>query len=67
MKAILTASIFAFSVSAAAACGMQKSVQAETDPTIVASIADVASDKMSKPLLPLILPEDAAPSDREKN
>lgn len=51
MKAILTASIFALSVSAASACGMKQSVEAQAaDQTVVASVTPETN--LSTPVLP---------------
>lgn len=65
MKAILTASIFAVSACAASACEFQRSVEAKTDPTVVASI--MTGDAMSTPVLPVPAPEEAAVPAPEQN
>lgn len=52
MKAILVLSAFGLSVASANACNMQRSVQADVDQTVVASVT-TAAPAMSKPILPL--------------
>jgi hypothetical protein len=55
MKAILVLSAFGLSVASANACNMQRSVQANVDQTVVASVT-TAAPAMSKPILPLPAP-----------
>jgi hypothetical protein len=48
-KAILALSLLAFSAPIAGACEYQRSAQAKTDATVVASIAKEQSQNMSTP------------------
>ena len=66
MKAILALSAFGLSVVGANACNMERSVQADVDQTVVASVVATES-AMSKPVLPLPAPStDQTPQQPEK-
>jgi hypothetical protein len=67
MKVLLTVSLVTFSATAAFACEFQRSVQATTDPTVVASVTTESATQMSTPVLPLPAPEETATPAPEQN